>query len=77
MRIMRGQAGVNEAPRRKLLNVKVELRRIDSTELAVGQPVFVLSSFDAVRPAIHPCSTNYRVFWQRRIKNPGLKAPGF
>ena len=37
-----------EAPRSKLRGIKAELRR--------SQPVFALTSFDAVRPAIHPCS---------------------
>ncbi len=38
----------NEAPRSKLRGIKAELRR--------SQPVFALTSFDAVRPAIHSCS---------------------
>jgi hypothetical protein len=48
----------HEAPRSKLRGIKAELRR--------SQPVFSLTSFDAVRPAIHPCS-KLRVFWRRRI----------
>jgi len=39
---------LNEAPRSKVRGIKAELRR--------SQPVFALVGFDAVRPAIHPCS---------------------
>jgi len=39
---------LNKAPRSKLRGIKAELRR--------SQPVFALAGFDAVRPAIHPCS---------------------
>jgi hypothetical protein len=39
---------LNEAPRSKLRGIKAKLRR--------SQPVFALEGFDAVRPAIHPCS---------------------
>jgi len=38
----------NEAPHSKLRGIKAKLRR--------SQPVFALEGFDAVRPAIHPCS---------------------
>jgi len=40
--------GIKEAPRSKLRGIKAKLRR--------SQPVFALEGFDAVRPAIHPCS---------------------
>ena len=39
----------NEAPRSKLRGIKAKLGR--------SQPIFALEGFDAVRPAIHPCST--------------------
>ncbi len=38
----------NEAPRSELRGIRAKLRR--------SQPVFALSSFAAVRLAIHPCS---------------------
>jgi len=43
----------NEAPHSKLRGIKAELRR--------SQPVFALPGFDAVRPAIHPCSKLQRI----------------